>query len=229
MAATVIEQEARINVPLFVTQVQRRHETEGDYDTAVDMVVYSTSTTTVRVETPYGLVIDLGFTMISSSHSYLEPDFDELEESGELRYLSHRDEAKDDTKVYRQASIELPAEVPLITRNQYAELVEKRGEGVDLPFHLEHYWQLEVEQPDYFLEQDEAGVGLPDDVIDAILESSGTATRRPARRPILVSMPVRLAAEIREAEARLRVRRRSNLERRIDNKAEIALYELLGA
>lgn len=223
----MIEQEACINVPLFVTQVQRQHEKEGDYDTAVDMVVYSISTTTVRVETPYGLVIDLGHTTISSSHFYLEPDFDELEESSELRYLSHRDEAKDDTKVYRQASIELPAEVPLITRNQYAELVEKMDEGIDLPFHLEHYWQLEVEQPDYFMEQDEM-LGLPDDVFYAILESSGTVTQRPERRPILVSMPVRLAAEIRAAEARLRVRRRLNLERRIDNKVAVALYELLG-
>ncbi len=222
-----VAQDVRVDFPFIVTRVSCECETERDYDTAVDLVTSDICTIKVSFETTYGLEINLEQTTISSSHSYLEPDLVEYEQSGEVHYQTHRDADRDSTSVYCHATYALPVEVPVISRNEYAELVEKIDAGIQLPEHLDNYRFYEMEKPDNYRE-DEGVVGLTNDVIDAIVDISGPSSRRPVRRPITVSLPSSVAAEIRAAEARLRTRRMANFDAWLHNKVQIALFELLG-
>lgn len=72
-----------------ILDVKANHEQESDYETAVDMSHSTIEELDVRLKAETGAIISLSQTVISTSYSYLEPDFDEFEESGETVYVSH--------------------------------------------------------------------------------------------------------------------------------------------
>ena len=71
--------------------MQTSSESESDYDTAVDLVHYTTNTTDYVLSTPAGLTLKVKVQETWTSHSYLEPDFDHLEQTGECLYVHHTD------------------------------------------------------------------------------------------------------------------------------------------
>lgn len=226
MSKQLVEQDAHVNFPFIVTQVRCECESEGDYDTAVDLVTTDICTIRVSLETPYGLEINLEQTTISTNHSYLEPDFDEFEQSGEVHYLTHSDGERDSTSVYRHDTYALPVEVPMISRYEYSELVEMMAAGIQLPEHLDNFRFFEMEKSNCCRE-DEGVIGLPADVIDTIVDVCGSPSRRRVRRPITVSLPSSIVEKIKTAEVRLRTRRMTNFEACLHNKVQFALFELL--
>ncbi len=67
-----------------------QHETEHDYDTAVDLAHYESQTVRYVLELSSGAKLGVEQSHITTTRSYLEPDFEQLERGGELTYLHHR-------------------------------------------------------------------------------------------------------------------------------------------
>lgn len=74
---------------ITIQELNVSHSRESDYDTAVDLVHFSEERVAYVLRLPSGAHMNLERTVLHTSGSYLEPDFDLLEESGELRYEQH--------------------------------------------------------------------------------------------------------------------------------------------
>lgn len=91
-----------------------RHENESDYETAVDLRHYSIEEETRLYELSglgCGVRIEIRVREIHTTGSYLEPDFDELEATGNLHYVSNRDDQVDEHTRYFRAEVLIPSYV----------------------------------------------------------------------------------------------------------------------
>lgn len=80
---------------LKVIDVQSKSESESDYETAVDMSHWSMQSSTVLFETPSGVRFLVSSRAEQVTHSYIEPDFDYMEKTGQTVYQTHSDRSKD--------------------------------------------------------------------------------------------------------------------------------------
>jgi len=91
-----------------------RHENESDYETAVDLRHYSIDEETRLYELSglgCGVRIEINVCEIHTTGSYLEPDFDVLDQTGNLHYVSHRDERVDEHTRHLHAKVLIPTRV----------------------------------------------------------------------------------------------------------------------
>lgn len=87
-------------MPMKFTLIETDSEThhESDYDTAVDLVHYTIAEDRMKVRAENGMVFELTVSRTSTRHSYLEPDFDLMDQTGETRYVQHDDEQQPETQ-----------------------------------------------------------------------------------------------------------------------------------
>lgn len=87
------------------------HENESDYETAVDLRHYAIDEETRLYELSglgCGVRIEIRVCEIHTTGSYLEPDFDELEATGNLHYVSNRDDHVDEYTRYIHSEVLIP-------------------------------------------------------------------------------------------------------------------------
>lgn len=116
-----------------ITRLHSENDSESDYETAVDMSHWSCHRRVIDMETPYGLHLSLVYMYEHTTHSYLEPDWDVLEATGEVTYDRHSDRSKDSERITYRLEGSLPLRMPLLTQASFA-LMDKNsrqeGEGL---------------------------------------------------------------------------------------------------
>lgn len=79
---------------LKIIDINEVSERESDFDTAVDLSHYAMQARAILFETPGGVRFSVISRAEQITHSYLEPDFDRIEETGEVVHQTHRDNTK---------------------------------------------------------------------------------------------------------------------------------------
>lgn len=80
---------------LKIIDVAVENERESDYETAVDLSHWSMQSCAILFESPGGVRFVSTSRHEQVTHSYMEPDFDLLEETGQTVYQTHSDHSKD--------------------------------------------------------------------------------------------------------------------------------------
>ena len=94
-----------------LVSVDSQTTTEGDYDTAVDLTYDHIETVRYLFRTGSGCVIEVNTTEILTTKSYLEPDFEHLEETGNVVYGLHPSHEPPNRTFYANALASLPERV----------------------------------------------------------------------------------------------------------------------
>lgn len=81
---------------LKVIGIDSESDSESDYDTAVDISHWSMSRDTVLFETPGGVRFTVGSRWEQKTYSYMEPDFDHMEKTGQTVWATHSDTFKNE-------------------------------------------------------------------------------------------------------------------------------------
>lgn len=81
---------------LKVIDIDSDSESESDYETAVDMSHWSMSRDSVLFETPGGVRFTVSSRWEQTTFSYMEPDFDHMEKTGQTVWQTHTDESRNE-------------------------------------------------------------------------------------------------------------------------------------
>lgn len=109
---------------LKLTKFDSWSETEGDYDTAVDLVYYHSSTEVYNLETLHGVNLTITKNEITSSKSYLEVDYDHFEKTGETQYNQYKSNEENTTKTYYHVEYSLINTLPKLDYKDFFLLEE---------------------------------------------------------------------------------------------------------
>lgn len=112
---------------LTIESVDSESSRESDYDTAVDLVHYFHSSLSYRLVTPAGVHVIIAREKISIRHSYLEPDFELLEETGDCSYLHHSSDEPGSEQVSYRAELCLPPECFVLTQQDFINRKRKQA------------------------------------------------------------------------------------------------------
>lgn len=210
--------ENSVKLRLTILDCEVNSEQESDYDTAVDISHWSMSETKMTLETPYGLQLLLTERTESHTHSYLEPDFDVFERTGEVHYLTHRDDSNDSHKEKFAAFVMLPPEKQILSDHLS---ITQKSKVIDRKIVDE-----ELEQIEYYnsIFQNAIPLKLNDEVLRSFFAEIGA--RRSGSVVLTVSEAV--ASEIRAHEKRLEIIRHANRQIDIENAGTAALFDVLG-
>lgn len=189
----------------LVLGIYPESDSESDYETAVDMSHWSMHQLTYRLETPYGLLLSLIERHESVTHSYMEPDFDHLEGTGEVVYERHADKSNDSETVSYLALVYYPLISERISRSDPSQ--------------------------SYYDEEDERGLASGQDVLGVSAETiqrmiAGLEGVKKGSTVDLCVFDDCLTACIRHQESNLAAIRAKNLEIHIHNLAEAAIAEI---
>jgi hypothetical protein len=83
---------------LAVIDIKSESDSDSDYDTAVDIRHWSMHRYSVLFESPGGVRFMVDSTWENTTHSYMEPDFDHMEKTGETVWLTHDMPAYEDSE-----------------------------------------------------------------------------------------------------------------------------------
>lgn len=203
---------------LTVESVATESSHESDYDTAVDLVHDSHHATTVVLATPAGAKLTVSRDETTTTRSYLEPDFDHLEATGNCVYQQHSDGAAPETRVMERACVQLPPRVlPLSPDDFRRRALWKEGK---LDTRVLTFDEEEKLYGDQALDEgDGEPVSVSAEVVDQVL-----AMRKGSKVSDL-DLPG-LAEIARAADRQAQERRWANMKARTDSRAGQALYEL---
>lgn len=124
---------------LKLVDYQSHSDTESDYDTAVDLVHYHSIDTQYIFETENYTTIILSTCETTTTRSYLEPDFDEMEkdfENGNVKdnypYISHPSEQEPESSKRFRMEIMLPGEITCLTLEEMENYIKyfKEPDGI---------------------------------------------------------------------------------------------------
>ncbi len=197
---------APVFMRMRVINVYSMHESESDYETAVDMVHSSIDTHNVTLETAKGLRIEVNSTEITSTYSYLEPDFDHFEETGETVYQTHADESEasnDGTTYHQHALVILPDRIQPLTRNS----CESTDEDCMAEYCL----------------------GISETALRALVGQVASMNKRMKGRVFMIPVLPEVEAEIMSFEAKLDEIHTANQSMRLHNTCELALQRIADA
>lgn len=130
---------------LRILDIQASHASESDFDTAVDMLHWSMICRTLLLESPGGVRFQVQAEEEWTTYTYIEPDFDHLERTGQTVWETHHDPTRDVPATVRLSFdglyVAQPAEPVSVDELQMAE--RKHGNDpwaidgdVDLPHEL---------------------------------------------------------------------------------------------
>jgi len=206
--------------------IERKREAESDYDTAVDLSHWCMSESIITLQTPAGLHILMTERFESVTHSYLEPDFDHFEASGETVYQSHADKSGDREKTELCIRFEIPRLLPKLSIDDFAEIEGARRCGFSdlLSNPVEDYLGI-TEWGDSHSSQ---GCHLSVESLRSIFEATDQITI--AQKGFIVSVPAAYALVrlIRDAELKMLDVCSANLITKIHNNCEKAKFEIRG-
>ena len=203
---------------LTVASVTSESCQESDYDTAVDLVHDSHHAMTVVLATPAGAKLSVTREETTTTRSYLEPDFDHLEATGNCVYQQHSDGAAPETSVFDRACVQLQPRVLTLSPDDFrrrAQWKEGKLDTRDLTFDQEE--KLYGDQA--FDEGAGEPVSISAEVVDQLL-----ALRKGSKFSDL-DLPG-LAEVARDADRQAQERRWANLKALTDSRAAQAVYEL---
>ncbi|MNR71584.1 hypothetical protein D3C71_22150 [compost metagenome] len=203
---------------LTVASVTSESCQESDYDTAIDLVHHSHWSTTVVLVTPAGARLTVTREEMSTTRSYLEPDFDRLEATGDCVYVQHSEGAAPETSAHVRASIQLPPRVLTLTPDDFRRRALWKAGKLDLG-ELTFEDEERLHGDDAFEDGDGEQLCVPPEVVDLVLG---------LRKGSKVSLPdLPGLAEVRAADQAAQQRRWDNLAARCANRAALAQYELV--
>lgn len=118
-----------------VLDVNVAHDSDADYETAVEIVRSSIVETDVRLQTEAGLVLKLSDCQIHSTYSYMEPDFDQMENGGPTVYATHPNARPAKHSRHLKGSAVLEPELPALSAEDwkfYEDLEDSAGWHEDI-------------------------------------------------------------------------------------------------
>lgn len=104
---------------LTIISIVSEHHCESDYETAIDMSHCSQSTTVYKLLSLSGVCLTLTMEESYTHYSYLEPDFDFYEKTGECVYERHASEDPGSHQVSMRATVNLPPRRLLLTEQDF--------------------------------------------------------------------------------------------------------------
>lgn len=107
-----------------VLSIRSHHENESDYETAVEMSHSSIEERTIRLRSETGVVVELEDTEISTTSSYLEPDFEHMDKTGETVYVNLPSEDEPKLKQYAHGKAFQVAPLPVLSTEDLEALEE---------------------------------------------------------------------------------------------------------
>lgn len=207
-----------------VVDIHSRSDSESDYETAVEMSHWSLEEQTAILETAVGVCLTVTERHTRVTHSYLEPDFDLIENGGDVIYRSHADRSKDSDSSSYSIEIILQKLIPKMSSKDFAELEYARSVGFSCPL---------SDAVDNFLfatEWDDGtnsrAIELSDEAVEALLSSTRAIKKRWKGRKINMPMLPEIVEKLREAEVEMLDICMANSRTRIHNSCEQAKFEL---
>ncbi len=111
-------------VPFKVVSAFYDSYTESDYETAIDISHTYGESSELEIELMQGGRLMFRESATSTSYSYLEPDFDLMEETGEVVYGEHPSEAEERYSQNSYLWLQLPASRPVLSEEDILAQME---------------------------------------------------------------------------------------------------------
>lgn len=117
----------------FKLNINSTSEHDTDYDTAVDIVHWARNLKNYVLETPNGLKLILTNEKTNTTYSYLEPDYDIMDENPDSKtvYRQHADNSKNSSTNDIWLRSELPEQMIILTKQECNDYFEHYFEKDD--------------------------------------------------------------------------------------------------